>query len=304
MKILITGASGFLGCRLQRFLGLSHEVVPLSSKDLDVTDAESVRRTLFHHQPKVVIHLAAVATTLYCEEHPDDTMLINVEGTVNVAKAAAAVGAKLVFASTEQVYNAIVDGPPNAETYDLAPRTLYGRSKLQAELALLDLIPSAVCLRLTWMYDLPSSALPRNAGMLLNLVTAAREGRAIRASIRERRGITNVWEVVRRIEAAFALPGGSYNFGSTNDLNTFDIQLAAATELAERGYLQAAIAPEVDATPILTPSALVLPDESLCRNISIDLSRLETFGITFPSTMTGLHNAFNFGKTTAQPPTA
>lgn len=297
MKILITGASGFLGCRLQRFLGMSHEVVALSSRDLDVTDAERVRDLFIDYSPKVVMHLAAVATTQYCEEHPDDTHAINVVGTVNVAEAAAAVGAKLVFASSEQVYNGIKDGAPNREHYDLEPITVYGRSKLEAELRVREILPSAVALRLTWMYDLPNSAMPKNAGLLVNLVAAAREGRVVRASTRERRGITNVWEVVRRMEAAFALPGGAYNFGSTNDLTTFDIQLAAAEELAKRHLLVRGVVPEDGKPlPIVSPSELVLPDEGLQRNIAVDLSRLQGFGITFPSTLTGLHNAMCHAK--------
>lgn len=279
MKILVTGAAGFVGCRLTRFLGLSHEVIALSSKDLDITDDEQVMSVFMDHTPKAVVHLAALANTGYCEQHPDDSAAVNVVGAVNVARAASAVGAKLVYASSEQVYNRVEHDLPNIEEQELAPRTVYGRHKLQAELDIQDVLPSAVGLRLTWMYDVPGSPLPQKSGLLIGLLAAAKEANVVRASTRERRGVTNVWEVVRRIEAALALPGGVYNFGSTNDLSSFDIQLAAAQALFDKGWLD------------MKPSQLVLPDESWTRNLSLDLSRLQKFGITFPSTLTGLHNA-------------
>lgn len=279
MKILITGAAGFVGCRLTRFLGLSHEVIAMSSKDLDVTDGEQVMSVFMEHMPKAVVHLAALANTKYCEEHPEDSAVVNVAGAVNVARAAAAIGAKLVYASSEQVYNGVDAEVPNVEEQELAPRSVYGHHKLQAELDVQDLLPSAVGLRLTWMYDIPGSPLPQKSGLLIGLISTAREGGVVRASTAERRGVTNVWEVVRRIEAAFALPGGVYNFGSTTDLSSFDLQLAAAQSLFDKGWLD------------VQPSDLVLPDESWTRNLSLDLSRLQKFGITFPSSLTGLHNA-------------
>ncbi len=281
MKILITGGTGFVGCRMARFLGLSHEVVALSSRDLDITDREAVLNTFVHHSPKAVIHLAAISDTTYCEREPDDSALINVEGAVHVAEAAAAIGAHLVFASSEQVYNGEPDGKPNREDKSLSPKTIYGQHKLAAESKVIGAHARAVVLRLNWMYDLPSSPLFQRSGLLVNIVAADREGRSLRVSTREHRGITNVWEVVRRIEAALNLPAGIYNFGSPNPLSTFDIQLAAAQHLFEQDLIQ---------TP---PAQLILPDEQWTRNLDIDLSRLERFGITFPSTLTGLHNAFH-----------
>ena len=52
MKILITGAAGFVGCRATRFLGLSHQVIPLNSKQLDVTDEEMIHTLFMDHAPK------------------------------------------------------------------------------------------------------------------------------------------------------------------------------------------------------------------------------------------------------------
>ena len=55
MKILITGANGFVGCRVARFLGMSHQVIALSSKDLDITDIDAVYSVVMDHLPKAII---------------------------------------------------------------------------------------------------------------------------------------------------------------------------------------------------------------------------------------------------------
>lgn len=279
MKILITGGTGFVGCRLKSFLERSHEVVAVGSRELDVTQAEAVQALVETVVPDVIVHLAAIAVTDYCEQHPEESYAVNVKGAIHVAQAAKNVGAKLLYASSEQVYHAVEIEGSQSEQQVVAPTRIYAVHKLEAEKAVQSILPSAIGLRLTWMYDVPSSSFPKNSGLLLQLQKASEEGRTVKASTRERRGITNVWEVVRRIEMAFALPGGIYNFGSPNDLSSFDIWLAAAELMLEKGWIET------------KSSALVLPDESWTRNLGIDLARIETYGITFPSTLTGLRNA-------------
>ena len=121
MKILITGAAGFVGCRATRFLGLSHQVIPLDSRQLDITDEQRVQTLFMDHAPKAIIHLAALADTGYCETHPDDCEAVNYDGTLNVARAAAAVGAKLIYAGSDQVYNGCTGSEARGEDALLSP---------------------------------------------------------------------------------------------------------------------------------------------------------------------------------------
>lgn len=214
MKILITGAAGFVGCRATRFLGLSHQVIPLDSRQLDITDEQRVQTLFMDHAPKAVIHLAALADTGYCETHPDDCEAVNYDGTLNVARAAAAVGAKLIYAGSDQVYNGCTGSEARDEDALLSPRGVYAHVKYRTECEVQALLPTAVCLRLSWMYDVPNSPLRQNRGLLLRLLESAQHSTPFAASTHECRGITNVWQVVRRIEAAIGLPGGIYNFGS------------------------------------------------------------------------------------------
>ena len=76
---------------------MSHQVVALSSKDLDITDIDAVYSVVMDHLPKAIIHLAALSDPGYCQQNPDDSKIVNVEGTINVSRAAAAVGAKMIL---------------------------------------------------------------------------------------------------------------------------------------------------------------------------------------------------------------
>lgn len=279
MKILITGANGFVGCRVARFLGMSHQVVALSSKDLDITDTEAVYSTVMEHLPKAIIHLAALSSPAYCQQNPEDSKIVNVEGTINVARAAAAVGAKMIFASSDQVYGGLEGEEGFAEDEVQCPTTIYGLHKLAAENEMLSLLPNAVALRLTWMYDIPVSPLRQNEGILIKLMEAAKNNQPLEVSTQEYRGITHVWEVVRRIEGTIGLPGGVYNFGSTNDVSSFDTYRAAAQFLMTTGFIE------------MDPHELVQPSESFKRNINLSIHKLERFGLTFPSSIAGLRNA-------------
>ena len=283
MKILITGAAGFVGCRATRFLGLSHQVIPLNSKQLDVTDEEMIHTLFMDHAPKAVIHMAALSDTAYCEAHPDDCEAVNYIGTLNVARAAAAVGAKLIYASSDQVYNGCTETGLLGEDVPLAPKGVYAALKYRTECEVQELLPTAVALRLSWMYDVPNSPLRQNHGLLLRLLEAARSGVPFAASVNECRGITNVWQVVRRIEAAIALPGGIYNFGSPNRCSTHDTVLEAARFMVAAGHLEAGNASPVNAV------------EAPQRNLAMNLHRIEQFGLTFPDTISGLKAALLHG---------
>ena len=69
---------------------MSHQVIALSSKDLDITDIDAVYSVVMDHLPKAIIHLAALSDPGYCQQNPEDSKIVNLEGTINVARAAAA----------------------------------------------------------------------------------------------------------------------------------------------------------------------------------------------------------------------
>lgn len=277
-KLLITGGSGFLGCRLAYFLKEKYDLLLPTHDALDISREEAVRAYLEEHRPQAVIHCAALSNTWHCEQHPDASHRVNVQGTVRVAKACKAVGARLLFMSSDQVYNGTPTPGPLPEDALLQPVNVYGRHKLEAEQRALRNLPDAVGLRLTWMYDLPDSRMRQNTGLPLNLQNACREANVVHAATHECRGVTYVWDVVRNIEKALALPGGIYNFGCGNALSSHALFLAFAR-----------------AMNLSDPDRWILPDADRFaaqpRYLVMDGTRAERHGIHFPESTAGFREA-------------
>ena len=277
-KILITGSSGFLGSRLAYYLKEKYELLLPSHTELNVSREEAVRAYMEEHRPDVVIHCAALSNTWYCEQHREESHKVNVQGTVRIAKACKLTGAKLVFMSSDQVYNATPLPGLLKEEDVLQPVNIYGQHKLECEQRAQWNLPESVGLRLTWMYDLPDSHMKLNSNILVNLQKAYNDGNTINAATHEYRGVTYVWNVVRNIEKAISLPGDIYNFGSGNTLNSYELHLKAA-----------------DLMGLKEPEEWILPDNERFhdepRNLTMDCSLIEEHGIHFCDSVEGIHEA-------------
>lgn len=238
MKILITGGSGFLGRRAAaHFSSLDFEVLTPSHSQLDITDAPSVISWFRIHRPDAVLHCAAISDTGACQSDPEGSALVNVRGSVNLAAASADIGAKFLFCSSDQVYAASSLPGPHAETEGLEPTSVYARQKLQAEQLCRELCPDTVSLRLSWMYAVNS--LPGEHGQLMStLLTALRDPKLpLTFPIHDRRGITDVQEVVQNLPLALSFPAGVYNFGAENDRDTFATLRNALEKLSHKEAL-------------------------------------------------------------------
>ena len=231
-KLLITGASGFVGSRFIERWRNEYAILAPSHAELDITDAASVERYFVENSPQVVVHLAALSNTGYCEHHPDESYSVNVEGAANIARAAALCRAKLIFFSSDQVYNGNLESGLLSEDVAVAPENVYGRHKLEAEERVLYFNPDTVVLRATWMYDREREGMPSHANFVLNIAKAVKERTPIVFPVREYRGITWVREVVEFLPLTFALPSGVYNYGAENDTNTYEVACCYCEMLA------------------------------------------------------------------------
>jgi dTDP-4-dehydrorhamnose reductase len=128
----ITGAAGLLGHGLVQWFRRAHEVIALTRTEMDVTSAASVQRAIAVAQSEVVIHCAAIPDLDLCEENPALTHSVNVEGTRHVAHAARDAGAAIAFISSDAVFDG-EQAMPYTEGDMPAPRTVYGRTKVEGE---------------------------------------------------------------------------------------------------------------------------------------------------------------------------
>ena len=276
-KILITGASGFVGSRTVAALQGTYELITPCHCELDITSEEAVENFISRTQPDAILHLAALSNTGYCEEHPQESYLVNVISVENIAKAAAKHGIKLVWFSSDQVYNGCTELGLLSEDTPLKPENHYGRHKLVAEQRALEICSERFALRATWMYDSEQPGMKTHKNFVLNFQEAKENGTPLRFATREFRGITWIEDVVRNIPHTFDLPGGVYNFGAENHLNTYD----TAVEYAR---IQG-----------LDPDAVAIPDTERfpehIRNLSISMQKANKASegrIRFMTTLEGL----------------
>lgn len=273
--ILVTGASGFLGRYVVEALrAAGHSVVAPTHGKMNIADAESVKQyfaalpAATHSEKLWVVHCAALSSTAYCKDHPDESMSVNVVGTLNVAQECARRGAHLIYCSSDQVYSGCTLERALSEDLPLEPNNVYGAHKLLMEEQVQKVLPSAIGLRLTWMY-----ATQPPHGIMKSMQDAAANGVLMRVSSREHRGMTPVVLVAGGIVALIEknVAGGIYNFGCPNSMTTFDtLQRVVSAQKAK----------------VKCPQ--IAGDDSWTRNLAMDTARIEAKGIVFPSTLDAL----------------
>lgn len=155
-RLLVTGAEGLLGSEVTAAAARRGYVVEGAGRaDLDVTDEEAVRARLVDRSPEerheLVIHCAAYTAVDGAEEEPERASRVNRDGTAHVARAAADGGAWFIYPSTDYVFDGERATPYLPETPP-APRSVYGRTKLEGERVTLASAPEALVARTSWLY--------------------------------------------------------------------------------------------------------------------------------------------------------
>jgi len=152
-RALITGAGGQVGLELQAAQPDGWSVVACGSAELDVTQADRVRAVLRQERPDVVIHAAAFTEVDRAEAEVERAEAVNVRGTEHVAEAARALDARLVYVSTDFVFDG-ASGRPYAPDDAPGPLGVYGRTKLAGERAAQRILGSrALIVRTAWVYS-------------------------------------------------------------------------------------------------------------------------------------------------------
>ncbi len=175
MKVFVTGVAGQLGHDVMNELaargheGIGTDLLPQYSGiqdgsavctmpyvSLDITDAEAVARIVRELQPEVIVHCAAWTAVDLAEDEDKQEKVerINAFGTRCLAEAAKAVDAKFIYISTDYVFDGQGTEPWQPDCRDYAPLNVYGKTKLEGELAVSELLEKYFIVRIAWVFGL------------------------------------------------------------------------------------------------------------------------------------------------------
>lgn len=158
MRVTIFGASGLLG------KALMHEwngdtVTGLTSHAADIRDAKRVLQVVRETNPEWIVLAAAYTDVDGCEGNPELAFAVNRDGAVNVAKAAKDVAARLVFLSSDYVFDGKKTTPYEIDDAR-NPQSVYGRTKAEAEIRLLELMQDCSIARTSWLFGIGGKCFP------------------------------------------------------------------------------------------------------------------------------------------------
>ena len=167
MKVFVTGVGGQLGFDVMNELAkrghkaIGSDIVPkeklVASFDyvqLDITDKAAVDKTISEIKPDAVVHCAAWTAVDAAEDEANRAKVyaINVDGTRYIAEACKKLGCKMVYISTDYVFNGEGTEPWQADCKEYAPLNVYGDSKLQGELAVAETLEKYFIVRIAWVF--------------------------------------------------------------------------------------------------------------------------------------------------------
>lgn len=161
MRIFVTGAQGQLGhdvveqARKRQHDVIESDMVTLAEAGyvrMDITDAKEVETVLEYFNPDAIIHCAAWTDVDKAEDHKEEVMLVNGIGTENIARVANKLGAKMMYISTDYVFDGSGMIPWSADCDFFAPKNVYGESKLAGEQAVNRFVDNSFIIRIAWVF--------------------------------------------------------------------------------------------------------------------------------------------------------
>jgi dTDP-4-dehydrorhamnose reductase len=266
MNVLITGASGLLGraCRKafadQQLTTCAWSRATSDDLKLDLTDDIAVNRAIEEVQPDLIIHTAAERKPDQCENQQEQTQALNVTATRVLAEAAARTGAKLVYISTDYVFDG--RNPPYATDAECNPLNFYGQTKRAGEIAVLKASEKHIVLRVPILYGevetLEESPVTILLNKLLKPVPSAEDHWAVRYPTY----VGDVAQTLRNWSAQGLLnSNGIFHFSGNESLTKYEMVCAMADTLnLNHDHLTPADQP---------PSGAPRP-----KNSQLDISRL------------------------------
>ena len=266
LKVLVTGASGQLGeCIQQASVDFNYVMHYADRQTLDITDAESLQRSLQYFNPDVIINTAAYTHVDLAESEQENAYLINRDGVQNLTTYCEKYDVKLIHISTDYVFNG-QDSKPYQVDAHTAPTTVYGASKLAGEQMILQSnIGAYWIIRTSWLY----SEFGKNFYKTIqNLAVKLETLRVVNDQVGSpTRAEELAFFLLKCLPQLTSSSKGIYHFSNTGSCTWFDF----AKAIVEKHNLQTKVIPVTSAE---FPTTAVRPAYSV-----LDSSKIaDTFG--------------------------
>lgn len=279
-KALIIGASGLVGSYLLRkardayeTIGTFHNCPASGLIKLDVTDNISVKKTISEFDPDFVFFLGAMANVDLCEQEKGLCRLVNVEGVKNVAFAVKECGSKLIFYSTDYVFDG-KSGPYKEDSRE-SPVSVYGKSKLMAEEIIKSSLKDFLIIRTSCVFGWHA----QEKNFILTLIKKIKNREVINAAVDQITTPTYARDLADvSLKLAGADKNGIYNAAGSSFISRYDLALAAADIFClDKGLIRAVKTEELS------------QKAKRPLNGGLDVSKIEKeLGIIMPTAQSGL----------------
>jgi dTDP-4-dehydrorhamnose reductase len=244
MKVLVTGVSGQVGRSLVSTAPVEITLLTTSHKELDIADGDAVRAYVRMHSPEVIIHAAAYTAVDRAESEPELAQRVNSDGPRHLAAAARQSGARLIHISTDFVFDGSASSPYRPEATP-NPLSVYGRTKLGGEAAVLEVLPEkSVIVRTAWVYAAEGSNFVRTMLRVMNGNGSVRVVSDQVGTPTAARGLAEtLWKIAQQPNIQ-----GIHHWTDAGVASWYDFAVAIAEEGAQLGL----VPDNVTVTPIAT----------------------------------------------------
>jgi len=248
--ILVTGGGGMLATAVGKVFGDVADLV--TRADLDITDASAVRRAVAGRA--VVINTAAYTAVDDAEAHEAVASEINADGAMNVARACADNGARLIHVSTDYVFNGLATSP-YSESATTDPRSTYGRTKLKGEIAVRSAHPDgATVVRTAWLYGVGGPS------FVATMLAKARAGDPVSVVTDQIGQPTWTRDLAERIRLLLDVAPGTYHATNSGACSWWDLAVAIYEEVGAPTALVGKTTSDAFLRPAPRPPYSVLGD--------------------------------------------
>ncbi|MDM5281399.1 dTDP-4-dehydrorhamnose reductase [Paenibacillus silvae] len=268
-RIIVTGAAGQLGYDVVKMFEASgHDVLACDRDQMDITDQQQCIKQVEAFCPDVIIHCAAYTAVDQAESDVDTAFAINAVGTRNITVAAEKVKAKLVYISTDYVFDGTSDTP--YQEYDVTnPQSVYGKSKLAGELLVQSLSTRWFIIRTSWVFGRHGQNFVRT---MLDLMVKRPELQVVHDQQGSPTYTVDLAQLVS--ELALSEQYGIYHASNSGSCTWFEFAQAIAEEASRHGVIEAA-ANIMPCTTAQFPRPAPRPAYSVMDHLGIRINGLQ-----------------------------